>query len=110
MIGLLGAKIWRENGVDFGNPLNMMPVAAGLIIAIGDTSLVFSDSFSLSGISLGTIVVIGLHHLCARIAPAHMKTPVDASPRHRSSSTTARSDGNDGDGVAGEVDTLKPLR
>ncbi|MEV8237211.1 solute carrier family 23 protein [Rhodococcus sp. NPDC077669] len=110
MIGLLGAKIWRENGVDFGNPLNMMPVAAGLIIAIGDTSLVFSDSFSLSGISLGTIVVIGLYHLCARIAPAHMKTPVDASPRHRSSSTTARSDGNDGDGVAGEVGTLKPLR
>jgi hypothetical protein len=39
-----------------------------------------------------------------------MKTPVDASPRHRSSSTTARSDGSDGDGVAGEVDTLKPLR
>jgi uracil-xanthine permease len=110
MIGLLGAKIWRENGVDFGNPLNMMPVAAGLIIAIGDTSLVFSDSFSLSGISLGTIVVIGLYHLCARIAPDHMKTPVDALPRHRSSSTTARSDGSDGDGVAGEVDTLKPLR
>ncbi len=38
MIGLLGAKIWKENGVDFGNPLNLMPIAAGLIIGIGDTA------------------------------------------------------------------------
>ncbi len=29
MIGLLGAKIWKENGVDFGNPINLVPVAAG---------------------------------------------------------------------------------
>lgn len=29
IIGLLGAKIWKENGVDFGNPVNLMPVAAG---------------------------------------------------------------------------------
>ena len=25
MIGLLGAKIWKENGVDFGNPINLVP-------------------------------------------------------------------------------------
>jgi len=56
MIGLLGAKIWRENGVDFGNPINLVPVAAGIIIAIGDTTLRFTDDFSLSGIALGTIV------------------------------------------------------
>ena len=30
MIGLLGAKIWKENGVDFGNPINLVPVAAGI--------------------------------------------------------------------------------
>ena len=36
MIGLLGAKIWKENGVDFGNPVNLVPLAAGIIIAIGD--------------------------------------------------------------------------
>nr|WP_179429982.1 solute carrier family 23 protein [Spelaeicoccus albus] len=74
MIGLLGAKIWRENKVDFGNPLNLVPVAAGLIIAIGDTSIKFSDSFSLSGISLGTIVVIVMYHVCRAIAPAHLKS------------------------------------
>ncbi|WGW12390.1 solute carrier family 23 protein [Saxibacter everestensis] len=73
MIGLLGAKIWRENKVDFGNPLNLVPVAAGLIIAIGDTSLQFSDQFSLSGISLGTIVVIVMYHLSRAIAPKHLQ-------------------------------------
>ena len=36
MIGLLGAKIWKENGVDFGNPINLVPIAAGIIIGIGD--------------------------------------------------------------------------
>ena len=38
MIGLLGAKIWKENGVDFGNPINLVPLAAGIIIAIGGVS------------------------------------------------------------------------
>src|SRR5256884_4305951 len=42
MIGLLGAKIWKENGVDFGNPINLVPVAAGIIIAIGNTTLKFT--------------------------------------------------------------------
>lgn len=83
MIGLLGAKIWIENGVDFGNPLNLMPVAAGLILAIGDTTLKFTDSFVLSGISLGTIAVIGLYHLCRAIAPQHMRDDPQAEIRPR---------------------------
>ena len=36
MIGLLGAKIWKENGVDFANPVNLVPIAAGIILAIGN--------------------------------------------------------------------------
>ena len=35
MIGLLGAKIWIENRVDFANPVNLVPIGAGLILAIG---------------------------------------------------------------------------
>lgn len=108
MIGLLGAKIWRENGVDFGNPLNMMPVAAGLILAIGDTTLVFNDSFSLAGISLGTIVVIVMYHLCARIAPDHMKVGATAHsdgplPAGRAHGAHSHQDGD-------TVNTLKPSR
>jgi uracil-xanthine permease len=78
MIGLLGAKIWKENRVDFGNPLNLVPVAAGIIIAIGDTSLKFSDTFSLSGIALGTIVVVVGYHLAHALAPQHMREKADA--------------------------------
>ena len=72
MIGLLGAKIWVENKVNLANPLNMVPVAAGLILAIGDVSLVFSENFTLSGIALGTIVMILMYHLAYWMAPPKM--------------------------------------
>jgi xanthine/uracil permease len=73
MIGLLGAKIWRENNVDFGNPVNLVPLAAGIIIAIGDVKLRFSDTFVLSGIALGTIVAVAGWHLARALAPADLR-------------------------------------
>jgi uracil-xanthine permease len=73
MIGLLGAKIWKENRVDFGNPINLVPIAAGIIIAIGNTSLEFTDTFSLSGIALGTIVTVLGYHVVRAIAPPFLK-------------------------------------
>jgi uracil-xanthine permease len=75
MIGLLGVKIWTENRVDFGNPLNLVPIAAGVIIGIGNTSLKITDNFSLSGIALGTIVTIVCYHGARLIAPAYLKAP-----------------------------------
>ena len=73
MIGLLGAKIWKENGVDFGNPVNLVPLAAGIVIAIGGTSLKFSDTFELSGIAFGTLVAVLGWHLAKALAPQHLK-------------------------------------
>jgi uracil-xanthine permease len=73
MIGLLGAKIWKENRVDFANPVNLVPVAAGIIIAIGNTSLQVTDDFELSGIALGTIVTLVGYHLARAVAPASMR-------------------------------------
>ena len=73
MIGLLGAKIWKENKVDFGNPVNLVPVAAGIIIGIGDVTLLLSDSFVLGGIAFGTIVTVGVYHLAHWLAPAELK-------------------------------------
>jgi uracil-xanthine permease len=66
MIGLVGAKIWVENRVDFGNPVNLVGLAAGLIIGIGNVSLKITDDFSLTGIALGTILVILFYHLVNR--------------------------------------------
>jgi uracil-xanthine permease len=73
MIGLLGAKIWKENGVDFGNPVNLVPLAAGIIIAIGNTSIRFTDTFTLGGIALGTIVAVAGWHLARVLAPPHLR-------------------------------------
>ena len=70
MIGLLGAKIWNENRVDFSKPINIVPIAAGIIIAIGDVSLVVTETFTLSGIAFGTIVVLVMYHVCRIFAPA----------------------------------------
>jgi xanthine/uracil permease len=63
MIGLVGAKIWVENQVDFGNPVNMVGLAGGLIAGIGGVTLTFGDDFELGGIALGTILVIVYFHL-----------------------------------------------
>ncbi|HET6728383.1 MAG TPA: solute carrier family 23 protein [Jiangellaceae bacterium] len=73
MIGMLGAKIWIENRVNFANPVNLVPVAAGIIIAIGNTSLEITEDFVLSGIAFGTIVAIGAYHFARAIAPPHMR-------------------------------------
>jgi uracil-xanthine permease len=73
MIGLLGAKIWKENRVDFANPVNLVPTAAGIIIAIGNTSLQITDNFVLSGIALGTIVTLVGYHLARAVAPPDLR-------------------------------------
>jgi uracil-xanthine permease len=62
MIGLLGARIWVDNRVDLGDVRTLVPVAAGVIMGIGDVTLRFTDTFSLSGIALGTIVVLAGYH------------------------------------------------
>ncbi|WP_372351878.1 uracil-xanthine permease family protein [Streptomyces sp. KL116D] len=62
MIGLLGAQIWIRNQVDFAQPLNLVPAAAGVIVGIGGVSLKFTDNFELSGIALGTLIVLTGYH------------------------------------------------
>ncbi|WP_306320685.1 MULTISPECIES: uracil-xanthine permease family protein [unclassified Streptomyces] len=62
MIGLLGAQIWIRNRVDFSQPLNLVPAAAGVIVGIGGVSLKFTDNFELSGIALGTLIVLTGYH------------------------------------------------
>nr|BEK63483.1 hypothetical protein KPHV_07100 [Kitasatospora purpeofusca] len=75
MIGLLGAQIWVHNRVDLTNPLHLVPVAAGVIVGIGNVTLKFTDNFELSGIALGTIIVLTGYHVLRVMAPEHMKQP-----------------------------------
>ncbi|CAA9317075.1 MAG: Pyrimidine permease [uncultured Nocardioidaceae bacterium] len=63
MIGLVGAKIWVENRVDFGDPINLVGLSAGLIAGIGGVTLTITDDFELGGIALGTILVLVFFHM-----------------------------------------------
>ncbi|WP_166140095.1 uracil-xanthine permease family protein [Nocardioides ochotonae] len=61
LIGLIGVKMWVDNGVDFSKPVNQFPAAAALIIGIGDLTLNAGD-MTFTGITLGTVAAIGLYH------------------------------------------------
>jgi hypothetical protein len=79
--------------VDFGDPVNLVPVAAGIILAVGDVKLQITKDFPLQGIAFGTIVVlVGYHALAAAqrtprdagggiIAPGERETVTDAPGR-----------------------------
>jgi xanthine/uracil permease len=77
MIGLLGAKIWVENRVDFGNPVNLVPLAAGIIAGIGNLAIKFTDTFSITGIAAGTLIVLIGYHLVHILAPRVGSAPVE---------------------------------
>ena len=70
MIGLLGAQIWVRNRVDFGRPVNLIPAAAGVIVGIGDVSLKITGDFELSGIALGTLLVLTGYHALNALSKA----------------------------------------
>jgi uracil-xanthine permease len=93
MIGLLGAKIWKENRVDFSNPINLVPLAAGIIIAIGNSGndaplLQITDDFSLGGIALGTLVCVVGWHIARVLAPAEMREALTREGRHPAAGST----------------------
>lgn len=99
MIGLLGAKIWVHNKVDLGNPLNLVPLAAGVIVGIGDVRLRITDDFTLSGIALGTLIILCGYHLLRALAPAHLTSEpplLDAAAPGEDEGDTDEGDAVDG--------------
>ena len=57
MIGILGAKIWIENKVNFGNSTNLFIAATTLIVGIADMTWKRGD-YSFGGIVNGTLVAV----------------------------------------------------
>ena len=71
MIGLLGAKIWVENRVNFADPVNLVPLAAGLTMGIGLADNAFfnvTSDFPLGGIAMGTLIIVVGYHLARTVA------------------------------------------
>ncbi|WIK83460.1 solute carrier family 23 protein [Pseudoglutamicibacter albus] len=89
MIGIMGARIWVQNQVDFGNPINLMTAGAGLIIAIalnGGDNVLMIAGLTLDGIALGTIATLVIYHVMRGIAlwrktvPTQVDEPQGAKP------------------------------
>lgn len=57
MIGILGARIWIQNRVNFSDPVNLMIAAAALVIGIADVTFVSGD-YTFNGIVLSTLLAV----------------------------------------------------
>lgn len=77
MIGLLGAKIWIENRVNFADPVNLVPLAAGITAGIGNLTIKVTSTFSIAGIATGTLMVIIAYHA---VRPFARRPPDEPQP------------------------------
>ncbi|POX41452.1 nitrate reductase [Streptomyces sp. Ru73] len=93
MIGLLGAKIWAAHKVDFNDPVNLVPTAAGTIVGIGGVSLHLGGAFAVSGIALGTLTTLVGHHLL-RLLTARRRAGATRGTRRPAPAAPARPEGS----------------
>jgi xanthine/uracil permease len=78
MIGLLGARIWIDNKVDFTKPVNLIPAAIGLIMGIADFTFTVG-SMTFGGVTVGTITALVLYHVMRGIQRARGEDFTDDS-------------------------------
>lgn len=67
MIGILGARIWVQNKVDFSDPVNLTTAAVALVIGIANFTWVFGDA-RFEGIALGSAAAIVIYHVMRGVA------------------------------------------
>ncbi len=73
MIGVLGAKIWIENKVNFGNSTNLFIAGTTMIIGIADMTWKRGD-YSFGGIVNGTLVAVIGYQVLRALSKAAGKT------------------------------------
>ncbi len=61
LIGVIGAKIWIDNRVDFSRPANQFTAAVALVVGIGNLTLGTGDVV-VTGIALGTVAALVVFH------------------------------------------------
>jgi xanthine/uracil permease len=66
LIGVLGARIWVVNRVDFANPANLMTAAVALVIGIADLTWKIG-SLTFTGIAIGTVAAIVIYQVMVQI-------------------------------------------
>ncbi|GAA2720545.1 uracil-xanthine permease family protein [Cellulomonas aerilata] len=79
MIGILGARIWVQNRVDFSDPVNLTTAAVALVVGIANFTWAAGD-VEFGGIALGTAAAIGIYHLMRALARWRGTSQEPASP------------------------------
>lgn len=79
MIGMLGARIWVQNKVNFSDPVNLNTAAIALVIGIANFTWVVGD-MRFEGIALGTAAALLVYHVMRRISKWRGTTIEPASP------------------------------
>ena len=69
MIGVLGAKIWIQNKVDFSDTTNLMIAGVTLVVGISDMSFTAGD-FTFTGIVNGTLIAVVGYQIMRAVAKA----------------------------------------
>ncbi len=69
MIGILGARIWIENKVNFSDPTNLFIAAASLVIGISDVTYT-SGNYTFNGIVNATLLAVIGYQIMRAIARA----------------------------------------
>ena len=62
MIGVLGARIWVQNKVDFSDPVNLTTAGIALVVGIANYTWVAGE-LRFEGIALGTAAALGVYHV-----------------------------------------------
>ncbi len=79
MIGILGARIWVQNKVDFSDPVNLTTAAIPLVIGIADFQWK-SGGLEFKGIAIGTAAALVIYHLMRTISKWRGTGQEPASP------------------------------
>ncbi|MBT1003259.1 NCS2 family nucleobase:cation symporter [Paenarthrobacter sp. DKR-5] len=69
MIGVLGVRIWVQNRVNFGNPVNLTTAAVALIVGIADYTWTIGN-LKFTGIALGSAAALVIYHGMKAVARA----------------------------------------
>ncbi|WP_371163928.1 solute carrier family 23 protein [Buchananella felis] len=91
MIGLLGARIWVQNKVDFANPVNLNTAAVALIVGIADFTW-SPGGLTFKGIALGTAAALVIYHLMSLISRLRGTNLEAATPASAPAGTELESD------------------
>ena len=95
MIGILGARIWVQNKVNFSDPVNLTTAAIALVVGIADYTWSVGD-VTFGGIAMGTASAIGIYHLMRAVATWRGTHEEAASPASVPGGTELEDARNDG--------------